>query len=362
MASRSERFVFLDGLRGVAALVALLGHLSLFFPISAHYPYILAVDFFFVLSGFVIARTYLPRIIDGLSLWAFTRARLIRLYPMLLFGSLLGAAALAAHVFIHNDTDWWSVGLAVVLGVLVLPTFLTGMGESAFPINQPVWSLFFEIWANLLFVIVVMSFRRWSRWVFAAIAVVAFGAALANAALNGDTGGYMMSNFAGGVPRVLFAFFTGALLCQAPTAMRSGTGVGLILLLTLLVTLFAPIGLNAVYSVFIVALVFPLLIHLSSGVEVKGRLARACSFLGELSYPLYLLHFPILTLMVFITSRLDPEGSFLGFSIAASVVVCVGFSYAALKLIDEPTRGWLSQRFSQHKSGAGPLPVSPTPS
>jgi peptidoglycan/LPS O-acetylase OafA/YrhL len=362
MASGNERFVFLDGLRGVAAIVALLGHLALFFPIAAHFPYILAVDFFFMLSGFVIARTYVPRILNGMSLWAFTRARLIRLYPMLLLGSLLGAAALAAHVFIHNDADWWSVGVTLVLGVLVLPTFTTGVGESAFPLNQPAWSLFFEIWANLLFVVVVMTARRWSRWVFAAIALVAFGAALANAALNGDTGGYMMSNFAGGVPRVLFAFCIGALLFQAPAAMRSGAGVGLILLLTLLVTLFAPIGLNAVNSVLIVALVFPPLIHMSSGVQVKGRLARACSFLGDLSYPLYLIHFPILTLMVFITSRLDPEDSFLGFSVAVSVIVCVGLSHAALKLIDEPIRRWLTHRASQRKSEAGILSVSRTPS
>lgn len=352
MTSRNERFVFLDGLRGVAAVVALLGHLSLFFPIAADYPYILAVDFFFMLSGFVIARTYLPRILDGMSLRTFARGRLIRLYPMLLLGSLLGAAALVAHVIIHKDADWSDVALAVGLAVFVLPSFLVSLGESAFPLNQPVWSLFFEIWANLLFAIVVMRARRWSRWVFAAIAVIAFFAAMANAALNGDTGGYMMSNIAGGVPRVLFAFFIGALLCQVPAAKHSGAGVGLVLLLTLLSALFTPIGLNAVHSVLIVALVFPPLIYFSSGVRVAGRLARACTFLGELSYPLYLVHFPILTLMVFITSRLDPDGKYLGLSVAASVLACVTLSYAALKLIDEPTRRWLTRRTSRPKSGA----------
>lgn len=94
-------YALLDGLRGVAALLVLWYHVHEGFAFASGAPIIgsinygyLAVDFFFMLSGFVIGYAYAARLHRSMSLGNFARRRLIRLHPMVVFGALLGVVAL----------------------------------------------------------------------------------------------------------------------------------------------------------------------------------------------------------------------------------------------------------------------------
>ncbi len=99
--SEKSRFETLDGLRGLAAVVILTRHIAEL----NHLPYLsphgyLGVDFFFVLSGFVIGFAYERRLQDGMTFGQFTSLRLQRLYPLLAlgmaFGTLVSAGKLIA--------------------------------------------------------------------------------------------------------------------------------------------------------------------------------------------------------------------------------------------------------------------------
>ena len=118
----------------------------------------LAVDFFFALSGFVIAYSYGARLADNaLSFGQFVKLRLIRLYPLLFFGTLLGFAVFATRLYANKEGFLLVPGLASLLfGLFVLPSpfleryHVPGL-ETGWPLNPPCWSLFFEITANVVY-------------------------------------------------------------------------------------------------------------------------------------------------------------------------------------------------------------------
>src|SRR5579863_2770853 len=98
-----RRFLGLDGLRGICAITVMLGHCELLFRpgVVVCHSY-LAVDMFFMLSGFVISASYDRRFEEGLSTRAFLAARLKRLTPVYWGGMVL--CTLAALVAPHPST------------------------------------------------------------------------------------------------------------------------------------------------------------------------------------------------------------------------------------------------------------------
>jgi peptidoglycan/LPS O-acetylase OafA/YrhL len=89
-------YEILDGLRGVAAIMVIIFHLFETHSLGNHLIQIinhgyLAVDFFFMLSGFVIGYAYDDRW-DKMTLGTFFKRRIIRLHPMVIMGSIVGAA------------------------------------------------------------------------------------------------------------------------------------------------------------------------------------------------------------------------------------------------------------------------------
>jgi peptidoglycan/LPS O-acetylase OafA/YrhL len=137
MAERHKpHFVVLDGLRGVAALCVVIFHfgemvISDYSKLWIGHGY-LAVDFFFCLSGFVLGYAYDDRI-TTMGLGSFFKARLIRLHPLVVFGSVLGLIAFYANPF------------GVPPGYGMIPyAAIHGGGQSLFGLNAPSWSLFWE--------------------------------------------------------------------------------------------------------------------------------------------------------------------------------------------------------------------------
>ena len=106
------------------------------------------------------------------------------------------------------------------------------------------------------------------------------------------------------------------------------------------------ISLNSLYEVACIAFVFPLIVWLGAcGVAENKATERINKFLGKISYPLYIIHYPVMYL--FYMWLINNQYYGLKDTILAPVlviVVSVAMAYAALKLYDEPVRRWLSKK------------------
>lgn len=296
-----KRLVVLDGMRGVAALTVLAYHavplVTHAWPLPRGY---LAVDFFFMLSGFVMARTYESRLAAGLGARTFIEARVRRLWPVMAIGIALGAIVMLA-----GGEPPAAALLTLATELLFVPTLDRGYGQ-IFALNSVQWSLFFELFANLVHALLL---HRLSTRALAWSGLVAF-VALAIAAACGDglNLGSRSMYFAGGVPRVLFPYIIGILLARR--AERSA-GFGALpgwLAPALLVAVIAGAGLAPdawprwTVDLAVVALAFPALIVLGVRSRASPAATRWMEAAGALSYPLYAVHLPVILLTMLVAS------------------------------------------------------------
>lgn len=361
-------YELLDGLRGVAALLVVWYHLFEAFatsPVDQRFNHgYLAVDFFFLLSGFVIGYAYDERWGRGLRMRDFIKRRLIRLHPMVVLGALLGAAAFFVQGSVRWNGEPVSTGMvlaALLCGLLLIPAWpgagheVRGNGEM-YPLNGPGWSLFFEYLGNLLYMLLLR--RLPTRWLTLLVALT--GAALAAFAI-GDLSGYghlgvgwtlAGSNFPGGMLRLLFAFPAGLLLARRLRPVRI-RGAFWLCSLSLAVLLAMPyVGseqnhlFNGLYDTLSTLLLFPLLLWLgASGHATDAATARICGFLGDISYPLYMVHYPSMYLFYawvwnhgYTFSEVWPVAAAL---FAGNILL----AWFVLKIYDEPLRRLLTARF-----------------
>ena len=364
MIKEKKHFPILDGLRGVAALMVVAFHLfeihqtSRFDQIINH-GY-LAVDFFFVLSGFVIGYAYDDRW-GKMGIGAFIKRRLVRLQPMVVLGSILGGICFyfgASELFpLIDQTSIWKLLLVVVLGCLLVPIPISmdvRVWGEMFPLNGPAWSLFYEYVANLLYALFVRRFTKF--WL--AFFVVLSGATLVRWTVfgpGGDViGGHIFSvdQLTIGMTRLLYPFFAGLLLFRLGKTIRLRGGFGWASLALVAVFVCPRLGgegqlwANGLFESAAILLVFPAVVLVGAGSEIAGRRsAQLCEFLGKISYPLYIIHYPIVYVyMAYVTERgLVWQQSWP--LMAAIWLACIGLAYASLKLYDEPVRAWLQKRF-----------------
>lgn len=337
----------------------------------------LAVDFFFVLSGFVIGYAYDDRW-DRMTTWDFFKRRLVRLHPMVIMGTLLGASLFyfsACSAFpMVMQTPWWNVLLMTLLGCLMFPTptswDIRGWWETN-ALNGPTWSLMWEYIANVLYTLFIRRFSKLALGIF-----VGLSACLTlDVTLNIDTFG---ASFIAGRSRLhphrrlepdtrpaLYRHFTPALSLLHGSAVvshrQAGEGEERILLVF-------PAGdcyprdaahrrrdqpmVNGVYEAVSVLALFPLIVAMGAGSNVTGKRSVAlCKFLGELSYPLYITHFPLIYMQI-AWARNNPDApAGMHLFIAVSVfVLSIAIAYACLKLYDEPVREWLKQHWLMKKN------------
>jgi peptidoglycan/LPS O-acetylase OafA/YrhL len=140
----AQHLALLDGERGVSALLVALIHLKEYFPGVLALPRAhLAVDFFFMLSGFVISRSYGKRLLGDLKFWDFVRLRFARLYPMIFFGVVLG---IFSRLLERTSHGWFGIIVAAIfaLAMMPLPRFDVDRAVSAYPLNGPLWSITYE--------------------------------------------------------------------------------------------------------------------------------------------------------------------------------------------------------------------------
>jgi peptidoglycan/LPS O-acetylase OafA/YrhL len=170
----------------------------------------LAVDFFFCLSGFIIAYSYERRILNGMSLVDFSLARLIRLYPLYFLGSMLGllSAAILTHAYSRNHLAPGDLLTTTALSFLLLPNLgKVWANHNIFPLNGPAWSLFFELFANLLFWFVIRSRFASKLWLLGVAGTCLLMLSLGQGPLA-DAGAFSQT-FTQGFARVGFSFCMG---------------------------------------------------------------------------------------------------------------------------------------------------------
>jgi peptidoglycan/LPS O-acetylase OafA/YrhL len=359
-----NHYEVLDGLRGVAALLVVAFHTlepndyGVRFKQIINHGY-LAVDFFFLLSGFVVAYAYDDRW-PRMSQWDFYKRRLIRLQPMIVIGSVFGAALFyfqGGPAFpLVAGTPAWKMFLVMVLGctLLPLPTQFDIRGwDEMHPLDGPAWSLFFEYIANFLYAVWLRKLStRWlslltglSALLLIHMLVTGEGDAIGGWAIDGKE---LHIGFA----RLLYPFLAGMLL------MRSGRRIhvrhSFYLCSLLLVICFAlprfggpgHLSVNGMYEAFCIIAVFPVIVAIGAGnLQATTVSNRLCRNLGDLSYPLYLIHYPLIYVY---TAWIGRGPHSVGQRAVWGVLLwltAVTLGYACLKLYDEPVRAWLSRRF-----------------
>ena len=297
-AGRSDKHVYatLDGIRGVAAALIAIRHAGPLFP-GWDFPHsALAVDLFFVISGFVIASAYDRRLAEGLTPIGFMRIRLNRLYPLYLAGLLLGFGAGLLCWMSGTDPRLNAATLAVPLlfGLVLLPSPYGWNGET-FPLNTPSWSLFFELAINIVY---ALAFRFVTTRRLALIAGMA-GAVLLILTVRGQSlaDGHDWQHFFTGFVRVTYSFAVGLLLFRLPRRIMPSSPLALLILALAAATLAAP-GLGAWYPLVAITLWMPALVLLGTMVQPGPLLRRACLLLGSVSYPLYVLHAPAAVILL----------------------------------------------------------------
>ena len=383
------RYEILDGLRGVAALIVLAyHHFDIYGTGNPAQSFInhgyLAVDFFFILSGFVIGYAYDDRW-NKMSTWGFFKRRIARLHPLIVFSSIMGALlfyyGMSEYFPLIKDAHAEQVLLLMVLGALMIPVTpsmdIRGWNEQ-YPLNGNAWSLLFEYCANILYALFIRHFSKLVLAIF-----VGFSALLTlNLTLNIDVlglltdhdlqaytviGGWELDNkhvFIG-ITRLLYPFFAGLLLSRMmkDTLLRTSEnirnkgfaqrGFWICSILLAVMLLMPRIGgeshplYNGIYEAVAILVVFPVIVYLGGCCHVTGKSAKICKWLGDISYPLYIMQYPIVYGIQGAWNTLHPNVStdqtlFINIS---TYVISILVAWASLKLFDEPVRAWLKEHW-----------------
>lgn len=290
-----QTFEVLNGLRGVAAIAVASMHLSFYMSFIHPANVAPAVDFFFVLSGFVIAYAYEKRILGGMTVGQFVLARLIRFYPLYLIGLMTGALAMWTYQRPPDQIGFFN-HLAFNLLMLPSPFVFDSSNQDLFPLIFTFWSLFFELVANLVYVALL---RRLSNNLLAIIIVLGFCGLVASGLVAGSLdNGTIRPTFFGGLARVTFSFFAGVglyrlWLVRPIKLMLHPAFLFVLLILPMLLKLGAPFG--WLYELAVLTLYMPVIVWLGSGSKPAGAWLPTLVALGALSYPLYVIHAPVWT-------------------------------------------------------------------
>lgn len=369
------RYELLDGLRGVAAFAVIWYH---FFEAFATTPVdqrmnhgYLAVDFFFVLSGFVIGYAYDGRWRNnGMNAGQFMLRRVIRLHPLVIFSLVLGAIAYMIQGSVRWDGTPMPISmllLAMLLGLFLIPVpagtnaDVRGNGEM-FPLNGPSWSLFFEYIGSILYAVWL---HKLSRKALTAVTVLS-GIGLAMILLCNSSGFYHLGvgwsmaewGFLGGFLRLSFSFSIGLLMSRnfKKFRIRGAFWICSALILAILSCPYIstndnPSILNAVYDCICTLIAFPAIVYIGAcGTTTDKISTKLCDFSGKLSYPIYIIHYPVMYLFyAWIWNN--------GLNFDSVWPVCTGiflglilFAWTVMKWYDEPVRNWLTHLFSRRLS------------
>jgi len=311
-----SHYEILDGLRGVAATLVVSFHIFEAYANDNRFTQLinhgyLAVDFFFLLSGFVVAYAYDDRW-GKMTQWDFYKRRLIRLQPMVIMGTIIGAALFyfqGGTLFpMINQIPVWKMLLVMLVGFTMIP-LTPGLDirgwQEMHPLNGPAWSLFFEYIANILYALI---FRRFSKTLLT-VFVVIFALILIHYTVMGPQGDVIggwsvdKTQLNIGFTRLLYPFFAGMLLCRVGKLIHIKWAFAVCSLMIAVILFMPRIGgpqhlwMNGLYESFCIIILFPLIVSIGAGGKIKSKSGiKVCKFFGDISYPIYITHYPLIYL------------------------------------------------------------------
>ena len=341
-----------DGLRGLAALLVATRHLGPFLGPLSFPESFLAVDLFFLLSGFVVARAYEPRLLAGGFFRQFLAIRLIRLYPLYLAG--LGFALLLRLFMLDKEGDAWTMKMIVetaALALLMAPG-PKGATTGGYSLNSPSWTLLPEIALNLVYAAVARHIRVKQLW--AVIGVCAAGLVLAGLHHGTLDLGYTDATRWAVPFRMGFSFLLGVVMYRLTPDARVATSLKAVASIValgagLMVT--PPPGLRLAYEFALVFLVFPPLVLWAAHFEPKGRIAEIMGWIGGVSYAIYTVHEPLGRLLYEMLHRLVDFDVWTYAPLSGLIFLSGLCLFATLldRAFDRPTRKALSFLFLSRK-------------
>ncbi len=329
-----NRLLTLDGMRGLAAILVVIYHFEAVVKlVPSGY---LAVDFFFLLSGLVIARTYAPRFEGGLKTKDFVVHRIIRLYPLFFIGLLVGLVRAMGQTVLHlpDGMGFEQVSIAAVFGFFMLPAPFEGRG--LFPVNGPAWSLFLELVANLIYAVLIVRLPK--KALAGLIVLFLVGLVGVVVSLGKIQGGQDWSSIGFGFSRVMFSFTVGVFLAKSGVGDKTQNSWWCVVPAALLCAslIYEPsAGTRGVYDLLMVVLAYPLIVSVGARLNPPAVLANPMNVLGEISYPIYIIHYAPLFMASFIARKLALP---VAIWVPAFIVGLCGVSYFLAKYYDPAAR------------------------
>lgn len=339
------RFETLDGLRGIAALAIMALHGTQAYSLP-NWPEnaALAVDFFFILSGFVLSHAYDAKLGTTMTAWRFMRSRLIRLGPMLLIGTTIGAALSVLNAVLGGISAT-EAATTIAASYLLLPAGLL-FHRLAYPLNNPMWSLFFELAANLVFALTIRWSGRLLRFGFLTLSALALAVVCFWHGTIENVGFEDPASFLLGFVRVTFPFAAGVALHRSGVFDRLPSLHPLTLAAVLGFLLCWRVGPGWLWDMAMVLFAFPLIVAFGAASRASAATAAICEWLGDLSYPLYAIHHPIVRMGSFVADAVHLAGFPRLLLLFASWGIAIAAAAMALKLYDEPFRRILANLFT----------------
>lgn len=349
--NNQRHFAVLDGMRGIAAISVVLFHFNHWLGI----PWLasnagIAVDFFFCLSGYVLCSAYRPKLQTGMSFMAFARVRVIRLMPLILIGTALSALYLVGKATLLRDATIKpsEIALATLLGMFCLPFSRADHaigGPQVFPLNGPQYTLFLELIANIAWPLA----RRLDALLPAFLVVVLCYSLTAKFGMGGDTAGTFLSGF----PRVFGAYYLGVLLYHLQKnsnwfSHKVWTWLFIPASIATVALMWQPSELPLLAQWLWCLSAMPILVLGGSLTAVSGRVRRISLLLGEVSYPVYALHYPLFVWINGIFQQLVHHKEPVVEAVLFAPLILI-VSYLTLRFVDIPARKWLAQRLDTHK-------------
>lgn len=356
-----HRYAYLDGLRGAAAIIVMVFHADTLWGLSLAHGH-LAVDIFFLMSGFVIASAYDARLASGdMSVLDFLKVRLIRLYPVYLISFVVSLPLfLKTYLGLEGLTPGGLLFAAktMTLNLFMLPSY-SPRGPVLFAVNLVYWSLFFEMAVNIIYA----ACHPFLKGRVLHLLILASGLAVAGLALmhgNLDLG-VAWREFGGGLVRAVFGIFAGIALFRYRDRIAlpfKGFPAPLVLLLACLPMLMPHSGpFDSLIDLVAVLLIFPasvLILSRAASTQMTGLWLA----LGAASYPLYLLHFQAWKYAEIIL-RYHPE-KYAPFAGIVTLGLLIPLCILLERRVDEPIRQWMTRRWIRRPAPAKQSPVVQT--
>lgn len=382
----AKRLVVLDALRAIAGLTVPLFHIcEAFWGSKKSYcgHGYLAVEFFLLLMGFMLGFAYDRRWKEGMGLGRFFGRRLIRLHPLVISGVLLGLIVVLVQTWVGIPWMGWFKNKAPLelcglslWAVTMVPLFTMSFLN---PFNACSWTLYYEYAANIFYALV---FRHLNKKVLGACVVVAlffwlsyvfhwnlnswFGvkselldrvAKIKNCSIVGGWSTSSSHVYCGFV-RLALPFLWGLLLSRLGWKIRLPKGALAVAVIVFVAVLYTPFAynlggpdhlwVNGVFELLAITVVFPLLLMLGvgAGSSQEGPVATCCVFFAELSYPLYMSHYPLMSILGWWAKTHSGNLSqpvILLVQIAVYLSL-IGFAYLVMRFWDRPVQRWFARR------------------